>query len=169
MTQEAWRSNEEAWMVLKSQHVTTEETGSAMDKRYRETALGGLAADYERSLQETPQLQLVVRGGPGRTGEDPLDSEDSEDLKVKDLVNRQLRTRWRLQQKVQGWKQIFNLFNVVWWFRYFREFLQNQVIMFWASTCTCWLMLTWERFCYAAVLCLVRPMLNHNLNHNVSF
>ena len=77
-------------MVLKSQHVTTEETGRAMDKRYRETALGGLAADYERSLQETPQLQLVVRGGPGRTGEDPLDSED---LKVKDLVNRQLRTR----------------------------------------------------------------------------
>ena len=48
---------------LKSQHVTTEETGSAMDKRYRETALGGLAADYERSLQETPQLQLVNRSG----------------------------------------------------------------------------------------------------------
>ena len=60
-----------------SPHVTTEETGSAMDKRYRETALGGLAADYERSLQETPQLQLgtpgELRGGPG-SGEDPLDS-----------------------------------------------------------------------------------------------
>ena len=27
---------------------------------YRETALGGLAADYERSLQETPELQEVV-------------------------------------------------------------------------------------------------------------
>lgn len=36
-----------------------EETGSAMDKRYRETALGGLAADYERSLQQTPQLHFV--------------------------------------------------------------------------------------------------------------
>jgi len=30
-----------------------------MDKRYRETALGGLAADYERSLQQTPQLHFV--------------------------------------------------------------------------------------------------------------
>lgn len=34
------------------------ETGTAMDKRYRETALGGLAADYERSLQNTPELLL---------------------------------------------------------------------------------------------------------------
>ncbi|CAK9096042.1 unnamed protein product [Durusdinium trenchii] len=41
------------------------ETGSAMDKRYRETALGGLAADYERSLQETPQLQEVVTSSMG--------------------------------------------------------------------------------------------------------
>eukprot|EP00435_Cladocopium_sp_Y103_P056845 s1529_g19.t1 len=41
------------------------ETGSAMDKRYRETALGGLAADYERSLQQTPQLQLVNEAGSG--------------------------------------------------------------------------------------------------------
>ncbi|CAJ1364897.1 unnamed protein product, partial [Effrenium voratum] len=34
------------------------ETGSAMDRRYRETALGGLAADYERSLQLRPELHL---------------------------------------------------------------------------------------------------------------
>lgn len=44
-----------------------QETGSAMDKRYRETALGGLAADYERSLQETPQLHL---GKDGKDGKD---------------------------------------------------------------------------------------------------
>lgn len=41
--------------------LTPQETGSAMDRRYRETALGGLAADYERSLQLRPELHLETK------------------------------------------------------------------------------------------------------------
>eukprot|EP00931_Biecheleriopsis_adriatica_P053062 TRINITY_DN30998_c0_g2_i1.p1 TRINITY_DN30998_c0_g2~~TRINITY_DN30998_c0_g2_i1.p1 ORF type:complete len:612 (-),score=137.74 TRINITY_DN30998_c0_g2_i1:81-1886(-) len=37
------------------------ETGESMDRRYRETALGGLAADYEKSLESNPELQTAVQ------------------------------------------------------------------------------------------------------------
>ncbi|CAE8638718.1 unnamed protein product [Polarella glacialis] len=41
------------------------ETGKDMDSRYRETAQGGLAADYERSLENDPELRSKVLASMG--------------------------------------------------------------------------------------------------------
>ena len=53
------------WLSLDGVLRVMKETGAAMDRRYRETALGGLAADYERSLGATPKLQEKVQATMG--------------------------------------------------------------------------------------------------------
>ena len=53
------------WLSLDGVLRVMKETGAAMDRRYRETALGGLAADYERSLGATPKLQEKVKATMG--------------------------------------------------------------------------------------------------------
>ncbi|CAE7672718.1 tdcG, partial [Symbiodinium pilosum] len=53
------------WLSLDGVLRVMKETGAAMDRRYRETALGGLAADYERSLGATPILQEKVKATMG--------------------------------------------------------------------------------------------------------